>query len=239
DRSDVELVLVSKENYFVFQPMLPEVISGTINVVDVVTPLRRMLKRTHLHIRDVESIDLDARTVTCSPGFHPHPHVLKYDELVLALGSVTDFRDMTGLPEHAFPFKNLTDALELRNQVIRALDEAAILPKGSALRQRLLKFVVAGGGFSGVEVVAELNDFVRVVVEENYPAIDPSELEVVLLHGQDRILPEMDKSLALFAQRLLEKRGVKVQLNARLASASADSAVLTDGTVIATRTLVS
>jgi NADH dehydrogenase len=239
NRTDVELILVSKENYFVFQPMLPEVISGTINVVDVVTPLRRMLKRTHLHIREVESIDVEARTVTCSPGFHPHAHVLKYDELVLALGNVTDFRGMPGLPEHAFPFKNLTDALELRNQVIRALDEAAILPKGSPLRQRLLSFVVAGGGFSGVEVVAELNDFVRVVVEENYPAIDCAELQLTLLHGQDRILPEMDKSLALFAQRLLENRGVRVRLNARLASASAEAAVLADGTVLPTRTLVS
>lgn len=115
-RTDVELVLVSRENYFVFQPMLPEVISGTINLFDVVTPLRGLLKRTQLHVREVQQIDTVARTVTCSPGFHPHPHVIAYDELVVALGNVTDFRGMSGLPEHAFPFKNLTDALNLRTR---------------------------------------------------------------------------------------------------------------------------
>jgi NADH dehydrogenase len=238
-RTDVELVLVSRENYFVFQPMLPEVISGTINLFDVVTPLRGLLKRTQLHVREVQKIDTAARTVTCSPGFHPHPHVVEYDELVIALGNVTDFRGMSGLPEHAFPFKNLTDALNLRNQVIRALDEAAIQPEGSKLRAALLTFVVAGGGFSGVEVVAELNDFVRDVVKKSYPAIDARELKVMLLHGLDRILPEMDPKLAEFAQQILSKRGVEIRLNTRLASASAEAATLADGTVIPTRTLVS
>lgn len=238
-RTDVELVLVSRENYFVFQPMLPEVISGTINLFDVVTPLRGLLKRTQLHVREVQQIDTVARTVTCSPGFHPHPHVIAYDELVVALGNVTDFRGMSGLPEHAFPFKNLTDALNLRNQVIRALDEAAIQPRGSRLRTELLTFVVAGGGFSGVEVVAELNDFVREVVKKSYPAIEVAELKVMLLHGLDRILPEMDPKLAEFAQKILRERGVEIRLNTRLSAASAEAATLADGTVIPTRTLVS
>lgn len=100
------------------------------------------------------------RTVTTAPGFLPHPHVLPYDHLVLALGSVTDFRGLRGLPEHALPFKHLGDALRIRNHVMRALEEAAI-EEDEELRRRLLTFVVAGGGFSGVEVVAELNDFVR------------------------------------------------------------------------------
>jgi NADH dehydrogenase len=235
---DFDIVLVNKENHFVFQPLLPEVISGQIGLVDVVSPIRRLLPRTELHVREVESIDLAARTITTSTGFHPHAHVLRYDHLVLALGTVTDFRGLRGLPEHAFPFKNLSDALALRNHVIRALEEAAIEHHDDALRRSLLTFVVAGGGFSGVEVCAELNDFVREVAA-SYRGIDPKEIRVVLVHSQDRILPEMSEKLALFAQRILRKRGVELLLDARLAAATGEAAMLADGTAIPTRTLVS
>ncbi|HZM50670.1 MAG TPA: FAD-dependent oxidoreductase, partial [Vicinamibacteria bacterium] len=153
-RDDFEVVLINKENYFVFQPMLPEVISGTIGMLDVVSPIRRLLPRTDLHVREVESVDLAKKIVTCSPGFRAQPHLVPFDHLVLALGSVTDFRGLRGLPEHALPFKNLQDALALRNHVIRALEEAAIEEHDARLRKQLLTFVVAGGGFSGVEVVA-------------------------------------------------------------------------------------
>jgi NADH dehydrogenase len=237
-RDDFEIILVNKENHFVFQPMLPDVISGQIGMVDVVSPIRRLLPRTELHIREVESIDLEKKTVTTSTGFHPHPHVLDYDHLVLALGTVTDFRGLRGLPEHAFPFKNLSDALNLRNHVIRALEEAAIEQEDHALRKRLLTFVVAGGGFSGVEVCAELNDFVR-EVGARYRGIDPREIRVVLVHSQDRILPEMNAKLADFAQKILRKRGVELLLNARLQAATGEAAILGDGTVIETHTLVS
>ena len=237
-RDDYEIVLVNKENYFVFQPMLPEVISGMIGLTDVVNPLRRLLRRTDIHIRDVESIDLEKRVVTTSPGFKPHPHLISYDQLVIAMGTVTDFRGLPGLPEHAMPFKNLGDALALRNHVIRALEEACIEGDDLELRRQLLTFVVAGGGFSGVEVAAELNDFVRGVAR-NYHGIDPSEIRVILIHGQDRILPEMDESLALFAQRSLTRRGVELRLKTRLASATGDAAVLAGGEAIPTRTLVS
>ena len=237
-RDDFEIVLISKENHFVFQPLLPEVISGTIGLLDVVSPIRRLLPKTELHVREVESIDLIGRRITTSTGFHPHPHVLPYDHLVLALGTVTDFRGLRGLPEHAFPFKNLSDAIKLRNHVIRALEEAAIEQQDVALRRRLLTFVVAGGGFSGVEVCAELNDFVREVAR-NYRGIDPREIRVVLVHSQERILPEMKESLALFAERILRQRGVEILLNARLKAATGEAALLANGTAIETKTLVS
>lgn len=237
-RDDVDIVLVNKENYFVFQPLLPEVISGTIGLTDVVSPLRRLLKRTDVHVREVEAVDVDARTVTLAPGFHPHPHVLAYDHLVLALGTVTDFRGLRGLPEHAFPFKNLADALRLKNHIIRALEEAAIERDDLDLRKRLLTFVVAGGGFSGVEVAAELNDFVRAATK-SYGTIDPAEVRVVLVHSQDRILPEVSPNLAEFAQDKLRKRGVEIVLNARVDAATAQSAILKGGTTIPTMTLVS
>jgi NADH dehydrogenase len=229
---------VNKENYFVFQPMLPEVISGSIGMLDTVSPIRRLLRRTRLHVRELESVDLENRTITTSPGFKPHQHVINYDYLVVALGNVTDFRGLRGLPEHAIPFKNLADALNLRNHVIRALEEAAIEDDDMQLRQQLLTFVIAGGGFSGVEVAAELNDFVREVAR-NYPTIDPKEIRVVLLHSQERILPEVSEKLALFAQKILWKRGVELRLKTRLEAATGEEAILAGGEKIMTRTLVS
>ena len=115
-RDDVEILLYCRENYTVFQPMLPEVISGTIGLTDVVTPLRRMLRRTHVHVREIESIDVASKTVSVAAGFKPHAHVEPYDHLIIAPGTVTDFRGLPGLPEHALPFKNLADALELRSR---------------------------------------------------------------------------------------------------------------------------
>lgn len=237
-RDDVDIVLVNRENYFVFQPLLPEVISGTIGLTDVVSPLRRLLGRTEVHVREVEGIDLERKTVTLAAGFHPSAHVLCYDHLVVALGTVTDFRGLRGLAEHAFPFKNLADALRLRNHIIRALEEAAIETEDAELRRRLLTFVVAGGGFSGVEVAAELNDLVRSALR-SYRSIDPAEVRVVLVHGQKRILPEMAAPLAAFAERKLRARGVEILLERRLEAATGQAAILKGGEILPTATLVS
>jgi NADH dehydrogenase len=235
---DLEISLVNRENYFVFQPMLPEVISGSIGITDVVNPIHRLLPRTTVHLREVEGVDLERRQVVLSPGFRPHAHEIEYDHLVLALGNVTDFRGLPGLPEHALPFKNLGDALALRNHVIRCLAEAAVEQDDPELRRQLLTFVVAGGGFSGVEVAAELNDFVR-AVGPSHRGIDPREIRVVLLHSQERILPEMAEPLARLAQRILAGRGVEILLKTRLAAATSSAAVLGGGERIPTRTLVS
>lgn len=232
-----EVVLVNRDNYFVFQPMLPEVLSGSIGILDTVSPLRRLLPKTTIVVREIEDIDLEARVVRTSPGVHPHPSEIPFDHLVLALGTVTDFRGLRGLPEHALPLKTLGDALRLRNHVIGALEEAAVEHE-EALRSQLLTFVVAGGGFSGVEVAAELNDFVREVAR-HYPTIDARSIRVVLLHSQERILPEVSPKLALFAQDILARRGVEIRLGTRLEAASAEAAILSGGERIPTRTLVS
>src|SRR5262245_47619613 len=237
-QDDVEIALVNRENYFVFQPMLPEVISGSIGLTDVVSPIRQLLTRAELYIREVEAVDLERRVIVTSPGFKPRSHAIPYDHLVLALGNVTDFRGLPGLPEHALPFKNLGDALRLRDHVIRALAEAAIEKDDPELRRELLTFVVAGGGFSGVEVAAELNDLVRAVAP-SYRGLDPSEVRVILLHAQSRILPEMAEPLALFAQRLLAERGVEIRLNTKLQAATGTEAILQGGERIPSRTLVS
>jgi NADH dehydrogenase len=236
-RGEVELGLVSRENYIVFQPMLPEVISGSIGLLDTITPIRRLCPHTNLYTRAVESIDLEHRGVASTAGFGSRQHHLHYDHLVIALGNVTSFAGQPGLAEYALPFKYLGDALALRNRVIHTLEEADI-EQDPELRRALLTFVVAGGGFSGVEAVAELNDFVRAAAR-GFRNIRPAEIRVVLLHAGRLILPELPASLGEFAQRLLARRGVELRLNTRLAGATADTALLAGGDRIATRTLVS
>lgn len=234
----IEVGLISKENYLVFQPMLPEVISGSIGIVDTIAPIRRLCPKTNLYTREVESIDLEHKRVITSAGFRPRPFELEYDHLVIAVGNITSFTGQPGLAEHALPFKYVGDALVLRNHVIHALEEADV-ESDRELRRALLTFVVAGGGFSGVEAVAELNDFVRRVAR-SFRRINPNEIRVVLLHAGPLILPELPESLAQFAQKLLQRRGIEIRLNTRLAGATAESALLEDNSErIATKTLVS
>ncbi|QEG43069.1 FAD-dependent oxidoreductase [Roseimaritima ulvae] len=235
---DVELVLVNQENYLVFQPLLAEVVSGNIGLLDTVNPIRRMLKRTRLYVREIDGINLDEQTVTLTPGFRPRPDVLHYDHLVLALGNVTDFRGIPGLPEHALPFKTLADAVCLRNHLLHALEEASI-ETDPDVRASLLTFVIAGGGFSGVEVAAEMNDFLRRIAGE-YRQIDPAAIRVILVHTGDQVLHrELGAELSKYATNVLRKRGVELILGHRLTAASRDAAILDDGRRILTRTLVS
>ena len=139
--------------------------------------------------------------------------------------------------EHVKPFRTLADAVNLRNHLIHALDEAEI-ETDADLGRKLLTFVVAGGGFSGVEVVAELRDFVD-KVQQNFPGLRNEKGRFVLVHAGDRILPEMSESLALFAHKLLAKRGIEIQLNDRLVSATSEKALLKSGLEIPTKTIVS
>jgi NADH:ubiquinone reductase (H+-translocating) len=236
-RGAVELTLVNRENYMVFQPMLPEVISGSIGLVDTITPIRRLCPNTNLYTRPIEKVDIQRRRVLTAAGLGTQPCEIGYDHLVIALGNVPSLADLPGLAEHALPFKYLGDALTLRNRVIHTLEEADIEPDPQ-VRRALLTFVVAGGGFSGVEVVAELNDFVRAVTR-NFRHLNAGDIRVILVHAGELIFPELPRSLAEFAQRLLSKRGVEVRLRTRLAGATAGAALLEGGERIATRTLVS
>jgi NADH dehydrogenase len=235
-RKDIDISLVNQDNYFVFQPMLAEVISGSIGIMNMVTPIRDLCPGVNLYVRKVESIDLDRQVVMTSHGFSPHETAIPYDHLVLALGTLENFGVVRGLQEHGLHFKNLGDALVLRNRLIHLLEEADTEPDPE-LRRSMLTFVMAGGGFSGVEAIAEVNDFVRDVARR-YPHINPAELRVILLHSGPRILPELPESLSLYAQTLLTRRHVEIWLNTRLAAATGDEVIFNDGTRIPTKTLI-
>ncbi len=234
---EADICLVNRENYWVYQPMLPEVISGSIGLTDVVSPIRRLCPRTNLVMRDVEDIDLKARVVTVSPGFRPRQLKISYDYLVIALGEVTNFYGMPGMLENAMPFRTLADAIALRNHLIHVLEEADV-EEDTELRRKLLTFVVGGGGFSGVEVLAEMNNFVR-EVKGSYLRLRDEPVRCVLVHSRDRILQEMAEPLALFAQKILKKRGVEMILKDRLVAATSEKAILKSGLEIPCKTIIS
>jgi len=234
---EASITLINRENYWVYQPMLPEVISGSIGLTNVVSPIRRLCRRTNLIMREVEGIDLTKQIVTISPGFRPRQLQLKYDYLVIALGSITNFHGMPGMIENAMPFRTLADAMVLRNHLIHVLEEADV-EENPELRRQLLTFVVGGGGFSGVEVMAELNDFVR-SVKKNYLRLRNEPHRCVIVQAGDRILPEMSETLAIFAQKILRKRGVEIILNDRLKAATSERAILQSGDEIPCKTLIS
>jgi len=234
---EADITLVNRENYWVYQPMLPEVISGSIGLTNVVSPIRRSCPRTNLVMREVEDIDLKNQIVTLSPGFRPRQLRIEYDRLVIALGSVTNFYGMPGLMENAMPFRTLADAMVLRNHLIHVLEEADV-EENPEMRRQLLTFVIGGGGFSGVEVMAELNDFVH-AVKKNYLRLRNEPHRCVIVQAGDRILPEMSEHLAAFAHKILRKRGVEILLGDKLVSATSERAILQSGIVIPCKTLIS
>src|ERR1700760_1615254 len=234
---EASITLINRENYWVYQPMLPEIISGSIGLTNVVSPIRRLCPRTNLIMREVRDINLQEQIVTISPGFRPRHLQLQYDYLVIALGSITNFHGMPGMMENAIPFRTLADAMVLRNHLIHVLEEADV-EGNPELRRQLLTFVVGGGGFSGVEVMAELNDFVR-SVKKNYLRLRSEPHRCVIVQAGDRILPEMSESLAIFAQKILRKRGVEIILNDRLKAATSERAILQSGDEIPCKTLIS
>src|SRR5436305_5151133 len=167
--SAVEVCLVSRDNFFLFTPMLHEIAASDLEITNIVNPLRKLLRKVEVLVGDVNEIDLPNKRVLISRGYRNHSQEIDYDHLVIALGSITNFYDIPGLIDLAVPMKSLRDAIQLRAQILRHLEEANF-ECNPAERQSLLTFVVAGGGFAGVETVAALNDFVREALPF-YPAL--------------------------------------------------------------------
>lgn len=222
------VLLVSAENYFVYQPFLPEVIGAGIEPRHVMHPIRLALNRCFVHRAEVTKLDLSQRRVEFDSveGLALPP--IEAGHVVLALGSRTNLRAVPGMMEHGLFLKTLADALGIREHIIKRLEEAS-LEWNPEIRQSLLHFVVIGGGYSGVETAGEILDLLH-DAKRFYPAFDPSELQVSLVHSGAHLLPELGENLGLFAQRSLEERGLKVWLNRRASSVSAEYIRLDDGT---------
>ena len=235
-RGEIELTLISRENFFLFQPMLAEVITGSISPLNVVSPIRRIVPHAHVHQAEVESVDTDHHTVAIRHPGHARLTYIPYDHLIFAVGSATDLSQFPGVEEHAMGFKTLGDAFRLRNHLISML-EAADVEEDPFYKRQALTFVIAGGGYTGVEVTSEINEFLR-VASKSYRNIDPEDFRVILLHRSGRILPELGERLANLSHRLLERRGIYIRLHAELKGATGQSALLADDVFVPTKTLV-
>ena len=226
----IDVTLVSDSNFLLFTPMLAEAASGAVEASHISAPVRSAVAHTRFRYGRVDSVDTTGRTV------HIGSESLRYDHLVLAAGSVPHAFGLPGVREHAWTMKNLADAVRLRNHVLALLERADVEPDPER-RRELLTFVVAGAGFAGTEVVAELFDLVH-TVSRYYPGVGPDESRFVLVHPGDRILPELPAELGEYARQRLTARGIECVLGVRVVEAEADRVLLSDGDRIATRTFV-
>jgi NADH:quinone reductase (non-electrogenic) len=225
------ITLISETNALLFTPMLAEVAGSTLEPSHISTPLRSSLHRTEFIRGRVATIDLENRKVVVTADSSAGPLVVPYDQLVLALGSVSNYLGMANVEKLAFDFKSLVDAIRIRNRVIEMF-ERADRETNAAERAAFLGFVIAGGGFAGVELAGALNDFARGILAD-YPNLSPNELNIVLVHSRDRILPELSESLARYAQEKMEARGVKFWLKNRLQDVRPGVVAASDGEISA------
>lgn len=237
-RDDVEVWLVSRENFTLFTPLLPEVCSGQLEARHCVTALRAQLRRpsSWAVTADVESIDLDARQVRVIGG-DGDPHRLNYDTLVIALGGETATFGIGGIGQYAVGMKTLADAFALRNRIIEMLERADLETDADA-RQAQLTFVVGGAGFSGVETAGEIEDFVRRLRRRYYPKIRADELRFHIVELKDRVLPEMPAEMAAYATKKLRERGYEIHLGTPMKEVREDGVLVGEGTFIPSRTVI-
>lgn len=205
-RPDVEVVLVNEHNFFLFTPLLPQIASSYINPRHIVQALRDIRGRRRFRIwRDAaRRIDLEARRIELNSGS------LDYDALVIALGSCTDYFGVPGAAENTWDFKSLENAVVFREHVLDVLEHADHT-EDAELRRKLLTFVVVGGGYTGVELISELHDFMHRYVAGRYRGISPSEIRLILLEGSPEILRGVHAKLARHSEKRLRKQGVEIR----------------------------
>jgi NADH dehydrogenase len=233
DRS-VAFTLVSETNALLFTPMLAEVAGSSLEPSHISTPLLTSLRRTRVIRGRVSDVDPEGRRIKVALEDGAFRELV-YDQVVLALGAVSSYSGLKNVQELAFDFNSLLDAIRIRNHVINMFEQAD-LETDPDLRRERLTFVVAGGGFAGVELAGSLNDFSRGILAD-YLNINREDLQVVLVHSRDGILPELSESLGRYALETMRTRGVTFRLNSRLSNYEPGRVTLSDGEIRA-RTLV-
>ena len=234
-QQSTRLILVNDVNFLLYTPLLPEAAAGTLEPRHVVTPLRDILKRTYLRLGAVTGHDPARHTVelTTHEGSTEELH---YDQLLIAVGSVSRSLPVPGLDKHAIGFKSLADAIWLRNHMVETL-EAANACEDPARRAELLTYVFVGGGYAGLEALAELQDFAADAMSR-YPRARLQGMRWILVEATDRVLPEIDPKLADYALQQLRGRGMDIRLGTTLEEVTEDSVELSTGERIPTRTVV-
>ncbi|HTK30678.1 MAG TPA: NAD(P)/FAD-dependent oxidoreductase [Candidatus Saccharimonadaceae bacterium] len=229
-----DTVLIDKENFFQFNPLLPAVAVGAVETRHIVYPFREMARHRHIRFykNKARRIDLQRREVVLH-----NDRVEPFDALVVAVGSVTNYYGVPGAPENTRPFKTLVDAMTLRARVVE-LFEMAEQADSPAQRRRLLSFAIVGGGVTGVEVAAELLEMARDTLLPRYPSLRRSDLRVTLIEGGDRVVPAARPEHSAYAQRFLVRRGVDVRVSARAARVEPRRVVLATGEAIDAMTIV-
>nr|WP_067274101.1 NAD(P)/FAD-dependent oxidoreductase [Streptomyces jeddahensis] len=239
-RGEVEIVVVTPDPYMTYQPFLPEAAAGSISPRHVVVPLRRVLDGCRVVVGEARSIDHAKRTATlttlASEEEGAGSVTLAYDELVLAPGSVSRTLPVPGLADHGIGFKTVEEAIGLRNHVIEQMDIASST-RDPAIRDAALTFVFVGGGYAGVEALAELEDMARYTARY-YHNVKPEDMKWILVEATNRILPEVGEEMGKYAVRELRRRNIDVRLETRLESCEDRVAVLSDGARFPTRTVV-
>jgi NADH:ubiquinone reductase (H+-translocating) len=229
------VTLVNDANFMLYTPLLPGAAGATLDPRHVVVPLRSQLRRTDLVIGQVTGAEHAARTLHVR-RIDGQQLELGYDQLVIALGSVSRTLPVPGLAEHAIGLKSLSDATAARNRVLDCLDVAESV-EDPALRAEYLSFVFVGAGYAGVEGLAELQDFAAQVIEL-YPRCAAQGMRWVLAEARPRIMQEVPASLSEFAERELRRRGIEVRTDTTLRGLTARAARLSDGETIPARTVV-
>ena len=228
------ITLVNDVNFMLYSPLLPGAAGGTLEPRHVVVPLREALRRTDLRIGQVCGADPDERTLRVVT-LEGHEERLRYDHLIVALGSVSRTLPIPGLAEHGIGFKSLPEAIALRNHVIRTLEAAETLEDPEE-RTRWLSYVFVGGGYAGVEGLAELQDFAADAIER-YPRCRTQGMRWMLVDAADRIMHETPPDLGEFCMRELRGRGIEIRTSTTIEEVTADAVRLSTGETVPTRTL--
>lgn len=232
----IAVTLISAENYLLFTPMLAEATTGELAATHIAAPLRDFLRRVRVRQGVAVEVDLARSEVTARHGATGSRWCEPYDHLVLALGSVTSFHHVEGAAEHSLTFKSLADAVSIRARLIDCFEQATIETDGAA-RRPLLTAVVAGGGYSGVELAAALHDFLQ-RTRRFYPSLADEPVRLVLAHHGDRLLEELSAPAAAYTLALLRRRGIDVRLSTRVTRVAEDGVELSPGGWLPSHTVI-
>ncbi len=232
---EASVTVVDPQPHMTYQPFLPEAAAGSIEPRHVVVPLRKVLNRCHVVTGRVTKIEHASKSITLESA-DGHVEQLQYDVLVNALGSVARTLPIPGLAEQGIGVKTIGEAIYIRNHVLSRLDQAAST-RDPELRRRLLSFVVIGGGFAGIETLAELEDMARYALRY-YAELKSEDMNWVLVEATKRVMPEVSEKMGVYTVQQLEKRGMKVFLDTRVKTMENGHVVLDDGTEFDSDTII-